>query len=183
MVYLQDSEKASGLLELDKGSVRRLSAARSLLLKKAAARTVSGHFGYIEGRPAAMYRAGGRLWMAIDGKPWFLDELTAGVHRVGEGVRVEIAAPDHRYRFNVDALDPDPDLGFEDAEDFSFGLWAANVMNSPERQHVLLETLVDAPIDQVPDHAEIDSLPSLDLKKSWLGQGGQSDAQRRGSAG
>lgn len=183
MVYLQDSDKASRLLELDKGSIRRLSAARSLLIKKTAAPAVSGQFGYIEGRPAAMYRAGGRLWMAIDGKPWLLDELTAGVDRVGDGFRVEIAAPDHRYRFNVEALDPDPYLGFEDAEDFSFGLWAANVMNSSERQHVLLETLVDAPIDQVPDHADVDSSPSLELKKSWLGQGGHSGAHRRESAG
>jgi hypothetical protein len=74
-------------------------------------------------------------------------------------------------------------LIWEDAEDFSFGLWAANVMNSPERQHILLETLVDAPIDRVPDHAEVDSSPSLELKKSWLGQGGHSDAHRRESAG
>ena len=78
MVYLQDSDKASRLLELDKGSIRRLSAARSLLIKKTAAPAVSGQFGYIEGRPAAMYRAGGRLWMAIDGKPWLLDEFYCG---------------------------------------------------------------------------------------------------------
>ena len=113
----------------------------------------------------------------------FSTNSTAEVDRVGDGFRVEIAAPDHRYRFNVEALNSDPDLGFEDAEDFSFGLWAANVMNSSERQHVLLETLVDAPIDQVPDHADANSSPSLELKKSWLGQGGHSGAHRRESAG
>lgn len=183
MVYLQDSGNASRLLELNRSSVRRLSTARSLLLKKAAGQAVSGHFGYINGRPAAMYRAGGRLWMAIDGKPWFLDELTAKVDRAKTGYRVEISAPDHRYRFSVDTTDLDFDLGFVDAEDFSFGLWAALVLNKPERQQVLLEMLVDAPIDQVPDHAEIDSLPSLELKESWLRQGGQHETHRRHSPG
>lgn len=121
--------------------------------------------------------------MAIDGKPWFLDELTAGVHRADDAYQVEISAPDHRYRFGVETLDLDSDLGFEDAEDFPFGLWAAEVMNNPERQHVLLEMLVDAPIDQVPDHAEIDSSPSLELKQSWLGQVGNPDAHRGQSSG
>jgi hypothetical protein len=112
--------------------------------------------------------------MAIDGKPRFLDELSAEVHQASEGYQVEICAPDHRYRFSVDAADLDLDLGFEDAEDFSFGLWAAQIMKSPERQDVLLQVLVDAPIDQVPDHAEVDALSSPELKESWLRQGGHS---------
>src|SRR4051794_39223115 len=178
MVYLKDSENASRLMELDKRSVHRLSAARSFLLRKTGRQAVSGHFGYIAEKPAAIYRAGGRLWMAIDGKPRFLDELSAEVHQANEGYQVEICAPDHRYRFSVDAADLDLDLGFEDAEDFSFGLWAAQIMKSPERQDVLLQVLVDAPIDQVPDHADVDALSSPELKESWLRQGGHSDPDR-----
>lgn len=121
--------------------------------------------------------------MAIEGKPWFLDELSAEVQRVDDGYQVEICAPDHRYRFSVDTTDFDLDLGFEDAEDFSFGLWAAQIMKNPERQNVLVEALVDAPIDQVPDHADIDASPSFELKESWLRQGGHSDPNRRRSPG
>lgn len=183
MVYLKDSENASRLLELDKKSVQRLSAARSFLLRKMGTRAVSGHFGYIDDKPAAIYRAGDRLWLAIDGKPWFLEELSAEVKQADDGYQVEICAPDHRYRFSVDLADLDPDLGFEDAEDFSFGLWAAQIMKSPSRQNVLLKVLVDAPIDQVPDHADPDASPSLELKESWLRQGGHSDPSRGRSPG
>jgi len=116
--------------------------------------------------------------MAIDGKPWFLDELSAEVEQADGGYHVEICAPDHRYRFSVDAADLDLDLGFEEAEDFSFGLWAAQILKSPERQDVLREVLADAPIDQVPDHADIGASPSLELKESWLRQGGHSDPSR-----
>jgi hypothetical protein len=96
---------------------------------------------------------------------------------------VEICAPDHRYRFCVDTADLDLDAGFESPEDFSFGLWAAQIMKSSKRQDVLLQVLVDAPVDQVPDHAEIDASPSLELKESWLRQGGHSNPNRGQSPG
>ena len=121
--------------------------------------------------------------MAIDGKPWFLDELSAEVQQTDDAYQVEIWAPDHRYRFSVDTADLDLDLGFEDAEDFSFGLWAAQIMKSRERQGVLLQVLADAPIDQVPDHADSDASSSLELKESWLRQGGHSDPNRGRSPG
>jgi hypothetical protein len=171
MVYLQDSDNASRLLELDKSSVRRLSAARSFLLRNTVARAVSGHFGYLEDKPAAIYLAGGRLWMAIDGKPWFLEELRAEVDQADDGLQVEITAPDHHYGFSVDSAEGDLDAtALASAEDSSFGLWAAHIMNSPERQHVLRDVLIDAPIDRVPEHAKVDASPSPELKRSWLRQ-------------
>jgi hypothetical protein len=34
-------------------------------------------------------------------------------------------------------------------EDFSFGLWAARIIENRDRRNVLLEALVDAPLDEV----------------------------------
>jgi hypothetical protein len=56
-------------------------------------------------------------------------------------------------------------------------------MKSSKRQDVLLQVLVDAPVDQVPDHEEIDASPSLELKESWLRQGGHSNPNRGQSPG
>jgi len=85
MVYLQDANRASRLAELDSSGVRLLPALRSRLLKKTTARNVSGQLGDIAGKPAAVYVAGGRLWLAIDDQPWFFDDRS---HRHRHRARV-----------------------------------------------------------------------------------------------
>jgi hypothetical protein len=152
MVYLQDADNASRLFALDSGGVRRLSAVRSGLLKRTIARNVSGHIGHIAGKPTAVYVAGGRLWLAIDDQRWLLGELSAEVDPAGNGYAVQISTPRRDYRFSVDA----DTTAFAAAEDISFGLWAARIIESRERQNVLLEALVDAPLDKVPGHAKTD---------------------------
>jgi hypothetical protein len=154
MVYLQDADNAARLAALDSSGVRLLSATRSRVLRRTVARDVSGHLGVIAGKRAAIYVAGGRLWLAIDGKPWFFDELQATIDRTDDGYAVRITTPDGSYEFTVDDSACDDDTtAFASIEDFSFGLWAARIIEAQERQKVLLEVLVDAPLDAVPEHA------------------------------
>jgi hypothetical protein len=168
MVYLQDADNSSRLFALDSSGVRRLSAARSRLLKRTAARNVSGHLGHIADKPAAIYVAGGRLWLAIDGEPWFFDELTADIDQADMGCSVHISTPKRHYRFSVDAARFDADTPFAATEDLSFGLWAARIIENRERQNVLLEVLVDAPLDEVPEHAETDVHEGpVNVRDSW----------------
>jgi hypothetical protein len=168
MVYLQDSDNAARLFALDRGGVHRLSAAKSRLLRRTVARNVSGHLGYIDDKPAAIYAAGGRLWFAIDNQPWFLDELNAEVDRADSGYAVDISTPNRDYKFFVDNVGFNDTTGFADEEDRSFGLWAAHIIGNPKRQDVLLEALVDAPLSEVPDHAETPS-QSVDVRRPWVG--------------
>lgn len=186
MAYLRDSDHSSRLLALDTSGVHRLPAIRSWLLRRAAGPRVSGHFGYIAGKPAALYSAGGKLWVAIEKHPWFLDEVKAEIDEADNGCRVAISAPDRQLKFFVDV--PESDLGstpFASPEDFSFGLWVARIIKNPERQNVLLETLADAKLDEVPEHAETeDASGSVDVRRRW-GQSGRdsADPHRRQSPG
>lgn len=154
MVYLQDAQNASRLAELDRHGIRALPAVRSRVLKRTVARSVSGHLGEIAGKPAAVYAAGGRLWLAIDGQPWFLEELDAAIKDVPQGYSIRISTPEHVYECcaNNAAFETDA-TAFAAAEDFSFGLWAARILLNGERQKVLREVLVDARLDEVPAHA------------------------------
>jgi len=169
MVYLQDTDNASRLSQLDGSGVRRLSAARSRLLKRTVARNVSGHLGQIAGKPAAVYLAGGRLWFAIDDQPWLLDELSTKVNPADHGYSVQISTPRRDYRFSVDAAPFDADTTpFAAVEDSSFGLWAARIIESRERQNVLLQALVDAPLNEVPEHAATDVHERpVNVRHSW----------------
>jgi len=169
MVYLQDAESASRLAELDRHEIRRLSALQSILLKRTVARKVSGLLGVIASKSAAVYVAGGRLWLAIDGRAWYLSELQAEVDRTNGGYAVRISTPKRDYSLSVDesefAEDTTP---FVAAEDFSFGLWAANIIKSRDRQKVLLEVLVDASLDRVPRHAgDVADDGSISVRDSW----------------
>jgi len=177
MVYLQDADNASRLFALDSGGVRRLSAARSRLLKRTVARNVSGHLGHIADKPAAVYVAGGRLWLAIDDQPWLFDDLRAEVDQADHGYTVHIATPKRDYRFFVDVAELDADTTpFAALEDFSFGLWAARIIESRERQNVLLQALVDAPLDEVPDHAATDvHAGPVNMRHSWGGSAPATD--------
>jgi hypothetical protein len=169
MAYLQDTHHASRLAEIDRNGVRLVPAIRSLFLKRTAARNVSGHLGVIADRTAAVYVAGGQLWLAIDGQPWFFRELEADVSADDHGWRVEIRTPARTYDFDVERTLPYDDLTpFADPEDFSFGLWAARVIQSPERQQVLLDVLVDAPLTVMPVHATKEEHPlSVDVTREW----------------
>jgi hypothetical protein len=168
MVYLQDADNAGRLFALDSGGVRRLSGARSRLLRRTAARDVSGHLGYIDDKPAAVYVAGGRLWFAINGQPWFLDELKAEIDQDDSGYAVRIETPNYDYKLVVCTTDTDDTTAFVDPEDRSFGLWVAQIVRNQERQRVLLETLVDAPLNEVPDHARTNGRGgSVDVRRSW----------------
>jgi hypothetical protein len=175
MVYLQDSDNAARLFALDTKGVHRLSAAKSRLLRRTVARKVSGHLGYIADKPAAVYVAGGRLWVAIDGQPWFLDELKAEVDQADAGYAVDISTPERDYKFFVDPAGLDDATAFADPEDWSFGLWAAQIIGNPERQNVLLTVLADAPLDEVPDHAETDGRGSVDVRRPWMQPGQAAD--------
>jgi hypothetical protein len=118
---------------------------------------------------AAVYVAGGRLWLAIDNQPWFLDELSAVVDEADNGYRVHISTPRRNYDFVVGADKLDADTNpFASAEDDSFGLWIARIIENRERQNVLLDVLVDASLDEVPDHATSDR-PSgpVNVRHSW----------------
>jgi hypothetical protein len=168
MVYLQDSDNAARLFALNKGGVHRLSAVKSRLLKRTVARNVSGHLGYIDDKPAAIYAAGGRLWFAIDDQPWLLAELKADIDRADSGYAVDISTPNRGYTFYVDAVGFNDSTAFADVEDRSFGLWAAHIIGNPKRQDVLLDALVDAPLDQVPDHAGTTG-KSVDVRRPWAG--------------
>jgi hypothetical protein len=175
MVYLQDSDNAARLFALDTKGVHRLSVAKSRLLKRTVARRVSGHLGYIADKPAAVYVAGGRLWLAIDDQPWFLDELKAEVDRADAGYAVDISTPERDYKFFVDPASFDDATAFADLEDRSFGLWAAQIIANPDRQNVLLTVLADAPLDEVPDHAEMDGHGSVDVRRPWMRPGQATD--------
>jgi hypothetical protein len=165
MVYLQDAHNAARLAELDRHGVRVLPAIRSQVLRRTVARNVSGHLGEIAGRPAAVYVAGGRLWLAIDGQPWFLDELQAAIERVEAGYHVRISTPAQVYESHVDDSDLESDATpFADIEDFSFGLWVARIIENGERQKVLLDVLVDARLNDVPAHAET---AAVNIRDGW----------------
>jgi hypothetical protein len=171
MVYLQDADNASRLFALELSGVRQLSAARSGLLKRTVARNVSGHLGQIADKLAAVYVAGGQLWLAIDDQPWLLEELSAEIERADNSCSVQISTPKRDYRFFVDGTESDADTtAFASVEDRSFGLWAARIIESRERQNVLLEALVDAPLDEVPDHAKTEAHDGpVNARHSWSG--------------
>jgi hypothetical protein len=175
MVYLQDSDNAARLFALDTKGVHRLSAAKSLFLRRTVARKVSGHRGYIADKPAAVYVAGGQLWLAIDGQPWLLDELKAEVDQADAGYAVDISTPERDYKFFVDPAGLDDATPFADPEDRSFGLWAAQIIGNPDRQNVLLTVLTDAPLDEVPDHAETNGQGSVDVRRPWMQSGRATD--------
>lgn len=109
------------------------------------------------------------MWIAIEEHPWFIDELTAEIDRVDNGFRVAISAPGRRLQFSVEDLESDVGFTpFAAPEDFAFGLWVAQIINSSERQSVLLETLVDAKLDDVPEHTEIDDASdSVNFRHRW----------------
>lgn len=169
--YLQDTHRASRLAEIDRHGVRLVPAIRSFVLKRTAARNVSGHLGVIVGEPAAVYVAGGRLWLAIDGQPWFFHELAADISRDDHGCTVAIRTPARTYELSVEPTLSDEDLTpFADPEDFSFGLWAARVIQNPARQRVLLDALVDAPLTAMPAHASKEEHPlAVDVTRAWKG--------------
>lgn len=168
MVYLQDSDNAARLFALDSRGVRRLSAARSRFLWRTVARDVSGHLGYIDGKPAAVYAAGGRLWFAMDSQPLFLDELKVEIGQGDAGYAVDIETPNQDYKFFASVADHDGTTAFAAPEDWSFGLWVARIVQNQERQKVLLETLIDAPLNEVPDHARVSGHSgSIDVRRSW----------------
>ncbi len=151
MVYLQDSEHRSRLYALDGRGIHRLPAIKSRIVRRAATRRVAGHLGRIADKPAALYVAGRKLWFAIDDQPWLLDELEA---RVDESeARVEICTPDHRYGADFDPTSRAADTPFAEPEDWSFGVWVAHIAQDPTRQRVLLDSLYDAPLTAVPEHA------------------------------
>lgn len=177
MVYLQDSNRGSRLAALDSSGVRLLPALRSRLLKRTTARNVSGQRGDIAGRPAAVYVAGGRLWLAIDNQPWFLDEIEATVTSAVHGYVVQIVTPAKSYEFPADRMIDDGDsTAFASPEDFSFGLWTARIVNDPERQKVLLEVLVDASLDDVPEHARTEGRGrARDVRGAWTSHAATSD--------
>lgn len=168
MVYLQDSDNAARLFALDPKGVHRLSTTRSRLLKRTVARKVSGHLGHIDDKPAAVYVAGGRLWFAIDGQPWFLDELKAEVDQADARYAVDISTPERDYKFFVDPAGHDDTTAFADPEDWSFGLWAAQIIRNPDRQNVLLTVLADAPLGEVPDHAERNGRGPVNARHPWM---------------
>lgn len=143
---------------------------------------MSGHLGYLDQKPAAIYAAGGRLWFAIDGQPWFLDELTATVDVGSEGQTIRIATPDCKYDVFVGPADVDDSTAFADREDRSFGLWVARIVQSPERQEVLLDVLVDAPLSEVPDHVGPTG-DLIDVRRSWgkLERGASRNVHHEGS--
>lgn len=109
------------------------------------------------------------MWIAIEEHPWFIDELTAAIDKVDDGFRVAISAPGRQIQFSVEDLGSDVGFTpFAAPEDFAFGLWVAQIINSSERQDVLLEMLVDAKLDEVPEHSEIDEASgSVDLRHRW----------------
>lgn len=117
----------------------------------------------------AVYIAGGRLWLAIDGQPWFLDELSADVEQADNGYSVHISTPKRNYQFFVDASAFDTDTtACAAVEDCSFGLWTARIIENRERQNVLLDVLVDASLDEVPEHADTDiSDGPVSVRHSW----------------
>jgi hypothetical protein len=171
MVYLQDAENASRLFQLDRRGVHRLSGARSRLLKRTVARNVSGHLGLIADKPAAVYVAGGALWLAIDDEPWLLEQLSAKVDQAGDGYLGVISTPKRSYQFAGELAASDAETTpFAALEDVSFGLWAARIIESRERQDVLLGALVDAPLAEVPDHADTDAEGGpVDVRHAWRG--------------
>lgn len=166
MVYLQDADNASRLATLDRSGVHLRSLAWSRVLKMTTAREVSGHLGMIATKPAAVYVAGGRLWLAVDGRPWFLDELHAEIDRVDSGYRVRISTPERDYGTLIDgSLFDDADVTpLAAPEDFSFELWTAHIIKSPERQKVLQDVLVNASMNEVPAHAPN---AANDMRASW----------------
>lgn len=179
VAYLQDTHHASRLAEIDRHGVRLVPAIRGRVLKMTAARNVSGHLGVITDKPAAVYVAGGQLWLAIDGQPWFFDELEVDISSDDRGCAVEIRTPARAYDFRVDSALPAGDITpFADPEDFSFGLWAARLIQDPARQQVLLDVLVDAPLTSMPIHATKEEHPlAVDVARSWAAPVGASDLQ------
>lgn len=154
MAYLQDSERAARLAEIDRNGIRVLPLLRSRWLRRTAVKQVSGHLGQIDGHPAAVYVAGGRLWLAIDGQAWFLDEVEAAVRQSDGGWRGRIQTPAGAYDFTARRTSVDTDATpFSDPEDVSFGLWVARLLEDADRRDVLREVLVDASPDTVPAHA------------------------------
>lgn len=181
MVYLQDAQNAARLAEIDRRGVRVLPAIRSQVLKRTVARNVSGHLGEIAGRPAAVYVAGGRLWLAIDGQPWFLEELQAAIERTDGGYFVRISTPAQVYECHANNADLETDAtAFVDAEDFSFGLWVARIIGNGERQKVLLDVLVDARLDDVPAHAgSAERGGTINARDAWKAPSATSDERSR----
>ncbi|HEX8104283.1 MAG TPA: hypothetical protein VF533_16825 [Solirubrobacteraceae bacterium] len=169
MAYLRYADKASRLAQIDKSGVRLLPELRSRISRRTAARDVSGHLGDIAGKPAAVYVAGGRLWLAIDGQPWYLDEIDAEVLPSQDGWHVRITTPAQTYAVAVDTSSLRADTTpFLDPEDFFFGLWAARIIQEPQRQEVLLDVLADAPLDTMPVRASPDSNDrTVEMREVW----------------
>lgn len=141
---------------------------RSRVLKRTSARHVSGHLGEIAGKPAAVYLAGGRLWLAVDGQPWFLDEVQAAIERTDGGYFVRISTPATVYECDADEADDADTTALADAEDFSFGLWVARIIGNGERQAVLSDVLVDARLDEVPAHAGTEERGgAVNVRDAW----------------
>jgi hypothetical protein len=152
--YLQDAHNAARMAEIDRRGVELLPAWRSRLLRRIAGAKVSGQLGEIDGHPTAVYLAGGRLWLTIDGQPWHLDEVDADVDVADRQYAIAIRTPQHNYEFVVESRGLEDDTTpFVDLEDFSFGLWAARIIRDPDRQQVLRDTLQDASLGAMPEHA------------------------------
>jgi len=180
--YLQDAHNVARMAEIDRRGVELLPAWRSRLLRRIVGARVSGHLGEIGGHPAALYLAGGRLWLAVDGQPWHIDEVEADVDVADSQYAIAIRTPQQTYELLVESLGLEDDTTpFVDLEDFSFGLWAARIILDPDRQQVLRDTLQDASLSVMPEHARRTATQGAMDTPHWRisGSGVSSKGERR----
>ena len=168
MAYLQDAHIAARLAEIDRHGVELLPVWRSRLLRKLAGASVSGHLGDIGGHAAAVYLAGGRLWLAIDAQAWHLDETNAEIDHADDRLAIVIRTPRQRYDMVVESHGLEYDTTpFADLEDSCFGLWAARIIRDRERQQVLRTALEDTSLEKMPEHARDAAKPSAMHMPQW----------------
>lgn len=168
MVFLQHADNASRLAVIRPGGLWLLGPVRSRLLKKSSARQVSGQFGEIGGTAAALYLAGGRLWLAIAGQAWLLDNVKAEIEESEHDWVVRIDTPTGAYEARARrSSEPHDVTALADDEDFFFGLWVARIIRDERRRRVLAETLCDASLEDVPRESSDPPQEVIDPRASW----------------
>jgi hypothetical protein len=154
--YLQSFQTANRLAKIDRNGVELLSGLRSRLVRGVARARASGQLGTLAGKPAAVYLAGDRLWLAVDGEPWHLDEVSAEIESVDHQIDITIRTPRDQHTDAVDTTAMRDDFTpFAALEDFSFALWIAHIVQDDDRQKVLRETWENASPDVMPEHASL----------------------------
>ena len=135
MILLQSHTEYNRLAEYDPHTGQYTE-----VLRHAHTSVTSGFYSFLSRVFAAIYGWNGEVFLHIAETRTRIDtSVSAQIPQLGVLVIRKDSAVLHRLHYTPEAMPPDDPTSFIDAEDFDFGLLLARMIQSPERQKVLIQ--------------------------------------------